>query len=298
MFEYMPTWVQVPRDQFFLPTAATNAAMPSLAVQVTPGRQAPQSRAFSVAAAAPWTFSLHQFYFPGWEAVIDGHPVAAQPAGALALAAVTVPAGQHQVVFRFGSTPLRQIGWALTLAAAALCLVLAVWTRRWRWLIGAAVLAALCVGVWSYERYVSPSDIWPTAANADFGGQIKLIGFHAPAGQIRPAQANAVDLQWLALRTPSTNYKVFLHLTDSTGKLWAQHDGEPGYFFSPTTRWQAGEIVDDQHILSWIGKPPPGHYQLRAGLYDPATGARLPLIGLNGQASGDQVLLTEFDIAP
>jgi len=105
-----------------------------------------------------------------------------------------------------------------------------------------------------------------------------------------------VLLHWLALTDPATNYKVFVHLIDAGGQLWAQHDGEPGFFFSPTTRWQAGEVVDDTHILEWQGDPPPGRYQLRAGLYDPATGARLAVLGPDGQPVADQVLLAEFDM--
>ena len=105
-----------------------------------------------------------------------------------------------------------------------------------------------------------------------------------------------VIFNWLALREPETDFKVFVHVVDVQGRLWAQHDGEPGFHFSPTTRWQQGEVIEDFHILEWKEDPPPGRYQLRAGLYDPVTGQRLPVLAPDGTPTDDQVLLAEFEI--
>lgn len=331
MFEYMPVWVQTPREEFFLPDAAPDtggAAVEPLAVTVTPGRQTPLARAYRVASAQPWTLQLHQFYFPGWEAVIDGRVQPASATGPLGLAGVDVPAGEHEIVFRFGSTLPRRIGWAVTLAALAV------------WLIGTGLVShrghrehrergeeqyrgsdefsvssapsaadhlsgpgallvmvvIIYVALTAAARFTRPADFTPTTVSANFENQVQLVGYHAPADTLRPDREAAVLLNWLALTDPAINYKVFVHLIDANGRLWAQHDGEPGFFFSPTTRWQQGELVDDTHILEWQGDPPPGRYQLRAGLYDPATGARLAVLGPDGQPVADQVLLAEFDL--
>jgi hypothetical protein len=208
---------------------------------------------------------------------------------------VEIPAGEHTVNFRFGTTRPRQIGWALTLVTAAGWLLAAAWLRRWRWLAAIALVVVIYAGTtWSSAR-ASPAAYTPTAVNANFDNQVRLAGFSAPVNQLGPGKANDVTLQWLALGQPATDYKVFVHLIDATGKLWAQHDGEPGFYFTPTTRWQPGEVVTDHHILAWQGDPPPGRYQLRAGLYDPATGSRLPVTLADG-ATADQVLLAEFDL--
>lgn len=295
MFEYMPLSVQASREEFFLPAGPTPEAGAPLAVYLEPGRQAPLERRFRVAAAQPWTIQLHQFYFPGWEAQVDRRASPASPVGALALAGVELPAGQHEVIFRFGATPLRRIGWALTLVGVAGWLATAVWLRRWRWLALLALVAALYGGLAFAARAAAPTDYTPAPVSANLGNQVQLAGFYAPAAQLRPDAPSEVILTWLALRRPVTDYKVFIHLIDLNGKLWAQHDGEPVFFFSPTTRWQAGEIIEDRHTLTWVGQPPPGRYQLRAGLYDPATGERLPVLDAGGAVIGDQVLLAEFD---
>ncbi len=307
MFEYMPVQALPLREEFFLSAGPAGDASgadalrmtgEALAVQVIPGRQRPLERRFTVNSAEPWTLQLHQFYFPGWEAVVDGATVRAQPVGPLALAGVTLPAGEHEVMLRFGTTRPRQLGWALTLLGAALWVGGAAWLRRWRWL---ALLAAVLVaygGLAAMQQQTNPASYTPQAVGATFGSEAQLLAFHADGDGIRPDGASDVTLNWLALRRPAADYKVFLHLVDQSGALWAQQDSEPGFFFTPTTRWQAGEFMEDFHTLAWREgeEPPAGRYLLFAGLYDPTTGQRLPVLDAAGQPAGDQVLLGEFDL--
>jgi hypothetical protein len=308
MFEYMPVWVQAPREEFFLSSNAVArsetgqstpgsgaASSTGLSADMTPERQTPLEHRFRVSSAAPWTLQLHQFYFPGWEAIIDGAAQAATATGPLGLAGVEIPAGEHDVTFRFGTTRPRQIGWALTLFTATCWLLAAVWLRRWRWLAAIGLVVVIYAAATWLAARASPSAYTPAPVSANFDGQMQLIGFHAPSEELKPGKQNDVALEWLALTQPAADYKVFVHLIDTTGKLWAQHDGEPGFYFTPTTRWQPGEIITDHHILAWQGEPPPGRYQLRAGLYDPATGNRVPVLLADG-STADQVLLSEFDI--
>ena len=296
MFEYMPVDALSLRDAFFLSAGPADEQEPSLAVQVIPGRQQPLARRFTVNSADPWTLQLHQFWFPGWQAVVDGKTVAAEPVGDLALAGVMVPAGEHDVVFRFATTPARQLGTLLSLAGLLALLAGTVWLRQWRWLVVAAVVVLIYGGLAFVQRQARPADYTPTAVGATFDNQAQLLGFHLE--DVQPDGVSEVALTWLALNRPRTDYKVFLHLVDQNGELWAQNDGEPGYFFSPTTRWQRGEVVDDRHELIWRedASPPPGRYSLFVGLYDPATGARLPILAAAGQPTGDQTLLAEFDL--
>ncbi|MCS6845733.1 MAG: YfhO family protein [Caldilineales bacterium] len=295
MFEYMPVGALPLRDRFFLSAGPAAAEEAPLAVQATAGRQRPLERRFAVRSAEPWTAQLHQFFFPGWQATVDGQPTPVRAEGPLALAAADVPAGQHEVVFRFGATPVRCAGWLLTALGAAAWVVGMVRLRRRRWLalVGVALLAY--IGLAALQRHQAPTDYTPTPTTVTFGQEAQLVGFHFDPAELRPGGSNEVILNWLALRHPTTDYKVFLHLVDLNGTLWAQHDGEPGFFFTPTSRWQAGEFSEDFHYLEWRQEnPPPGRYLLFIGLYDPATGQRLPVFDAAGQPIGDQVLLAEL----
>ncbi len=300
IFEYMPVWVQVPREEFFLPATdpQPQAATAPLAVQLRPGRQAPLERRFTAVSETPWTLQLHQFYFPGWQATVAGQAVPATPVGPLALAGVPVPAGQHEVVFRFGATPPRTIGWALTLLGLLMLFAALLWLRRWRWLATLAIGPLLFGALGAVQHQMDPTDYTPVNLTVNFGDQAQLTGYFLPPGALQPGGHATVTLNWLALRQPTTDYKVFLHLVDPTGKLWAQHDGQPGDWFSPTTRWQPGEFLEDRHTLEWQAAPPAGRYLLFVGLYDAQTGQRLPTTAPDGTPIGDQVLLAELEITP
>ena len=95
---------------------------------------------------------------------------------------------------------------------------------------------------------------------------------------------------WQAQQEMERSYKVFVHLVNpSTGEIVEQYDAVPRGWTYPTSRWQAGEVVDDPIALS-IGDVPPGQYDVRIGCYDPASGERLPAYDENGELLPDGVL--------
>jgi hypothetical protein len=72
---------------------------------------------------------LQRFYFPGWQAWVDGRPVQIQPAEPYGQIAVAVPAGHHELRVALGSTPAQRAGGGLALVAVAVVLVLMVLGR-------------------------------------------------------------------------------------------------------------------------------------------------------------------------
>jgi len=71
-----------------------------------------------VRAETPATIEFYTYYFPGWQARVDGRPVPIRPSGKFGLIALDTPAGEHQVVLRFRDTPVRIMGEVIS----ALCL--------------------------------------------------------------------------------------------------------------------------------------------------------------------------------
>jgi hypothetical protein len=106
----------------------------------------------------------------------------------------------------------------------------------------------------------------------NFADTIALIGYDF----IPPAEGEgqpAVRLYWQSLAPVSEDYMVFLHLLDAGGITLAQADGPPANNAYPTRWWSPNEFIADTHSLP----PTPGAVALRLGLYDLASGQRLPI---------------------
>lgn len=66
---------------------------------------------YNLMLSGPVSFQarFNTFYFPGWQAEIDGQPIPITPTAPYGLISVEVPPGQHRLVVRFGSTPIRRL---------------------------------------------------------------------------------------------------------------------------------------------------------------------------------------------
>lgn len=105
-----------------------------------------------------------------------------------------------------------------------------------------------------------------TTPMAVFGGaavlrEARFSSTASPGGDV------LVDLTWDSVQALREPYTVFVHMEDAEGKLVAQHDGEPGAGFLPTTSWRPGTLVDDRHGVLVSGATAPGTYRLTVGLY-------------------------------
>ncbi|MEW5956454.1 MAG: DUF2079 domain-containing protein [Chloroflexota bacterium] len=141
------------------------------------------------------------------------------------------------------------------------------------------------------EPTLSPTH--PLQANLD--GRIALLGYDLPP-EIRPGQDVAVTLYWQALAPMLLDYTVFVHLLGPNGELVAQHDNAPFWEVAiPTSTWQPGETVLDQHVLALPADLPPGEYRLQVGMYYWQTLERLAIIEngvpLNNYVELDNILI-------
>lgn len=91
-----------------------------------------------------------------------------------------------------------------------------------------------------------------------------------------------VTLYWEALGSSPEPYKIFLHLLRADGQILAQADAFPQEGKLPTTAWFQGELLIDRMELVLPPDLPPGTYELIAGMYEPDSGKRVPVI-INGK---------------
>lgn len=86
---------------------------------------APQERIFDCASSAPSRVRIATFYYPGWEASLDGKnllPDLEKNSGAILL---DIPEGEHVVRLRFVNTPLRSIAQWTSVISLFLLIILA-----------------------------------------------------------------------------------------------------------------------------------------------------------------------------
>jgi hypothetical protein len=141
-----------------------------------------------------------------------------------------------------------------------------------------------------------PAEVPSTSVGANLGDRVVLSGYDLPAGDWGPDDIVPLTLFWQRLASVDEDLRVFVHLLDGSGQLVAQNDSAPVGGSRPVSSWQEGEIVVDRHGLGLPTGLPPGEYDLYVGLYQPATGDRLPVLNTAGEVLGDSVLLQRLEV--
>ena len=267
---------------------------------------------YRVTAPESFPLRLFLFDFPGWQVTIDGDRVETELGRPEGFIVIPIEAGEHMVEVKFGSTPPRTLAFVFSFISLLLMGVVA-W--RLHKLIGEptpdpprpnrldwTVLAVVVGLIFIYLLILGPSD-WlhhdsigntavpaQTAVSADFGQQIRLIGYDTTMETAVAGESLDVTLYWKAAGPLDINYQVFLHLLTPEGFLVVQSDKlNPGEF--PTRRWPPDKYVRDDHTLALPADLPSGEYLVYAGLWVQTEGWRLPLLDDNEQQIGDNYLL-------
>lgn len=272
----------------------------------------PEHEKLVVKGAKAFDLKLHRFYFPGWEFTIDGDQKnlrVTEPDGRML---VHIPSGEHEVEVKLEATPARRLGSGISLSAA--CLLGLIIAKGWKnrlkvqdrqvatspESIRLAVIALACMVIlkaasdrmgWfrhrSTGREVVVSD---NAYYATIETEVELLGFDVPVTTVLPEEVFEVTLYWRAINPPSRNYQVYVHLRGEDGRLWGQSDRlNPGGF--PTTRWQVGKYVRDEHDVRVFAGTPTGNYEVHVGLWNREGDERYIAHDEHGLMLGDSVPL-------
>lgn len=115
----------------------------------------------------------------------------------------------------------------------------------------------------------------PRPVGARFGERTELVAAVADPTDVISGDIIALSLRWRAVVAPDARYQLFAQLLDPGNHIVGQRDTWPAA--APTDTWQAGEMHAGRVGVPVLPGTPPGDYCLVVGLYDAATGARLPL---------------------
>ena len=132
------------------------------------------------------------------------------------------------------------------------------------------------------------------AMRADLGDQVKFHGYSLGSAQVEPGGLFHLTLYWRARQRMTVSFTVFTHLLGKDGSIWGQIDNIPVKGTYPTTGWVEGEVITDEYEIAIKSDAPPGDYQIEVGMYDAATGQRLPIFDKGGaRLPGDRILLDQ-----
>lgn len=145
----------------------------------------------------------------------------------------------------------------------------------------------------------APDGEW-RADDRRFGDHIRLLGYRvtlphptAAGDAAQPGDVVQVEFRWQSDAPLPDDTVTFVQLLDASGHVAGQRDASP---LEPGGVWDAGQTVLDRHGLFIPYGTPPGDYHLIVGLYEAATGVRLPVIGSETPAP-DHLTLTTVRVA-
>jgi hypothetical protein len=319
--EYVPIWVREQRWAISRPVpnpSADNTAgstNPSALLQGTASLTGVGHTRYDFSLNAPQgaSLTLHQFYYPGWQARWQDTTLTAHPRGLLGLVTFELPPGSGPLSLNLALTPAQWWGTLISLLASlalGIALVAQVQIQKAKlpgrlaprsmW-IRTAVLAACCLLLAAvllgslalpngYARATTP-------VNANLENLVELQASSINGTRYQPGDVVEINLYWMALSELDQDYKAFVHLTDAeVTRQPAQHDGDPGGGFTPTTRWLPGELVPDTQPLTLPDNLPPGRYHIWAGMYEYPTGRNLEVLAAEAPTDGKRVLVADIEV--
>lgn len=120
-----------------------------------------------------------------------------------------------------------------------------------------------------------------------FGRQMALLGYERLQQSAARGGFLTLLTYWRVERPSSVPLWAFVHLLGQSDTPIAQHDG----LGSPPRGWTAGDLIIQKHTISIPIDLPDGQYAVQAGLYDPITGDRLPVL------TADRLLLYSLEVS-
>lgn len=298
--ELLPEWVQVlpPKD---LLTAQYQAGQPVNRLAWTAGQvvqTAWQTRPgydrYVLQAAQPATLTYQTFYFPGWQATLDGQPIPLGISSPDGLIQLDLPAGSHVLEIAFHNTVLRTVSWFISGAGLALCLLILFSGRR---LPGSAstppappgerhtaiLLASTTAGLLLLFFVVLPRFNTSVlgqrlqgerltgvqhAASISFEQEVRYLGYDAPA-QVRADQTFELVQYWKAEHPLGVPYAFAARLADDQGHSWDLPSDRPFDYadYQGSEGWPPDAYIRDAFLMRLLPGTPPGHYWLEVNVF-------------------------------
>lgn len=153
---------------------------------------------------------------------------------------------------------------------------------------------------------VAPPSL-PVSEQALFGDgepALALVQARWADARVRPGDAAEMVLVWrvidpagvgpLQAGIEATDVVFFTHVMAGPAEILAQQDA----IDAPSWDWQAGDLIVQIHPVAIPPDSTPGVYETRVGLYDRASGVRLPRFGSGELVPAGAAIVEALEIMP
>ncbi|MCP4539320.1 MAG: hypothetical protein GY832_19465 [Chloroflexi bacterium] len=275
------------------------------------------------------------FYFPGWRVWIDDEPVQVTATDPEGLITFDVPAGNHTISVRFGSTPIRTAGTIVSILSLITLVIVTIRYRRitigdgfdhtelqtqrphriangelrhWPLVIVGVLMLILKLGIVDQTNTIfrrpalQPDDTLPSVErplNQPYADGMTLIGYDQARATLPADDELRIDLYWTTHTRPAARYQTVIHLVGADGMRWSLPDtAHPrGYAkYPPNYTWSADRYALDSHQVVPLSGTPPGDYDIVLTIFDRDTLAPLSVLNEQGQPAAPELALGQVTL--
>ena len=300
--EFLPVGVATLPDtaaqqQALIATGNPDRLSPQAGVTAVRLVDTPTDAHYTLQASQPVTLTYHQFYFPGWQATLNGRPVPLVPSTPHGLITLAVPAGEHELHLWFGATAVRRLGAIISGLACLTAVAVLLWPHPQTTpkpltsplspvTFHFALPPAALILLWLFFTYVEtplrrptllPDGVLgqPAIAPLDFAGELRLLSYSFSADTLTADEPLQVTLFWQPQRPLGVAYAVGVQLVDENGLLWSELEtARPSdwRFVAGPEPWPLDGYRMDPYLVRFLDGAPPQTYLVRVGLVRQDTG--------------------------
>ncbi len=238
------------------------------------------------------------FYFPGWTAVIDNNPIDINPSDPEGLITFPVPAGEHTLMVRWQSTPLRSTLAGLSVMALAATMLVAfvlwkddreIWKLEIRdWGLGIserskrntqyAILLAVVILILKLAVFDRTETVFrqPTVPQLERplslrGDGLQLQGYNLSRNDVPSGGTFDIDMAWTTVAPPTTQLQTNIWLVDENGVIWSDKETHRPRLYEDVPRtqfWQVGQWGWDSREVALFSGTPAGDYDIVLTLFE------------------------------
>ena len=300
--ELLPRWVQeLPpvtplTDQYSAGVPVNRLALPAATVTLAAWQTHPGYDKYVLDAKQATPITYQTFYFPGWQAWLDGKPIGIGISSPSGLMVLDLPAGHHTLEISFHRTPLRTATLAISGLSVGLWVLIALRGRRQSpvTMPGPSISTALdAVPNWVLPSTTglmlilffivlprSSTPVYAQRLNGEqlagvqnpasfvFESELRYLGYAGPKQISADGELNVVQY-WKPEHPLGVPYGFDVRLADDLGHVWSLPPDRPFDWtdYQGSEGWPASDYIRDAYLLHLLPGTPPGQYWLETSVF-------------------------------